>query len=145
MSALPPFAERFETLLGEAMLRHGFLGELCLYGTGPQVDKTVYHAYGLRVVRDKDGDTVFESLSEGACPECGGKLTVTNVRETTSSRFAGTFEDNVEIAHAAGTLACAHNPSHLSAYSWEWTTVLLNGTVNSLIPKLSEIADELGW
>ncbi|TXH11131.1 MAG: hypothetical protein E6R04_02935 [Spirochaetes bacterium] len=127
------------------MLRHGFLGELCLYGTGPQVDKTVYHAYGLRVVRDKDGNTVFDSLSKGTCPVCSSTLQVVNVRETTSSKFAGTFEDNIEIAHAVGTLACVASERHLAAYSWEWTTVLLNGTVNSLIPKLSEIADELGW
>jgi hypothetical protein len=142
-NTLPPFAERFEMLLAEAMLRQGTVGSIQGYGSVFEPNVEAYAKYGLKV----EGGTWMTRprLSDGRCPKCRGSLAVTNVTESTSYRFAGTFVDRESFQHASGRLICRSSPEHLAKMPYGWTDVSLDGTIAELIPSLSEIADEMGW
>lgn len=143
------FQERYARLLGEAVLRLGTAGELSYYSRGRiDPDRDVYATVGLTVTLDPNTwrDTA-PSLSDGSCSACGSRLAVTNVRESSEGLFAGTFatlDDSYTVVR--GALVCAADASHMDDDLDESDrAVVLDGTLDELLPMLNELANELGY
>lgn len=144
MGALPPFKERFDMLLAEALLRHGMLGRIAPYSSMLSPDPSKYAALKIRGDIDEWRGTA-PSLAHARCPKCRDHLIVTDVRETTDYVFGGTDCDMDPFTHATGTLRCKRDVNHLGSMPYGVTEVSLNGTIADLVHHIGDIADELGW
>lgn len=143
-----PFTERFQEMLGEALLRTGMIEGRHYYTRQPNMD--AYAKFGFRRYARKEHHSFEElyrppSLSDAKCPTCKAKVKVVDVEERTSHRFAGTFADDESFQHAVGRLVCSKHSDHTAKLGSDMTTVSLDSTIAEIIPLLDEIADELGY
>lgn len=148
------FTERYNAMMGIALLRMGYLGEPGFYG-GFEYSADAYKALGLEPPRDRfDRDTA--SLEGARCPRCGGACAVIGVEDVSGSKFAGTFAEDDPYTVAQGTLVCARDENHLlDAFRHdederddevrELLKVSVESTVGELVCLLDEIAREMGY
>lgn len=151
------FDVKLKEIIGTAMQRHGVLiGDVYRvsgYGDFFEPCAEAYRTLRVKLRRDADG-IVSGDLSKAKCPTCSSRMKVVGVEENTGYRFADTDCDDAPFTYAVGTLVCIMDESHGvpskdstprdRAQFREQRTVALNGTLWSLVRKVSDIADEWG-
>lgn len=154
---VPEFDAKLKEVIGTAMQRHGVLiGDVYRVGGFGDFFEPCAEAYRtLRVKLRRDADGVVSGdLSKAKCPTCSSRMKVIGVEESTGYRFADTDCDDVPFTYAVGKLVCVMDESHgvpskdsTPQYRTRFRgqrTVALNGTLWSLVRKVSDIADERG-
>lgn len=143
MSHQLSFTERFNTMIGIAVQRLGYLGKPSYY-SGPSYNTDAYRVFGLKT--PPRFLEAIPSLTDARCPACLGVCEVRDVQDNTFGTFAGTFAES-EDSHtvAQGTLVCATDAQHTSNLPYGTCTVSVASLVSELICVLDDIATELGY
>lgn len=145
MASQLSFTERYNALLGVAVLRLGYIGQP-LYMGGREVSSEGYARFGLGEVRSRVYSESLPSLEGAKCHKCRAALAVTSVHETEQSSFSGTFaESHEKYTIAQGTLTCTKSAQHLVKLPSEDITVSVESTIAELVCLLDELADEMGY
>lgn len=156
MAQTKPFTERFTEMLSIALLRNGILVQgapyrVSGYDSFHQPDPDAYRRVGLRFREDPSALTLAPrpSLVRARCSTCRSRMVVVDVRETQTSRFAGTFTGDETFTHATGRLVCAKDASHGRAKKghsfFDELTVVVDATLGEMVSQLDGIAHELGY
>lgn len=140
------FTQRFNKLMGVAVLRSGYLGKPDYY-RGFNYNEDAYELFGLEAPPFSYAINASPASLEGArCPKCMGACEVVGVEDTSHMSFSGTFvEGDIRITVAQGTLVCSNNPTHTSKLSRGAATVCVHSTVGEMVCLLDDIATELGY
>lgn len=136
------FTERYNKMMGVALLRLGYLGEPSYYG-GRGANKDAYTKFGIRRV-DSYADSL-PSLTAARCPSCKGKVEINTVYEEEYASFGGTFADHDDKYHIAqGKLVCVKDSRHTDRLH-DYTTVSVSSTIAEMVCLLDDIATEMGY
>ena len=140
------FTQRFDKLMGVAVLRSGYLGEPSYYG-GFNYNEDAYELFGLEAPPFSYAINASPaSLEDARCPKCKGACEVVGVQDTSQMSFAGTFAESDERSTVAqGTLVCSSKAAHTGKLPYGTTTVTVHSTVAELVCLLDDIATELGY
>lgn len=136
------FTERYNKMMGVALLRLGYLGEPSYYG-GREVNVDAYAKFGIRRV-DPYADSL-PSLTAARCPSCKGAVGINEVYEEEYASFAGTFVDHDDKYHITqGRLVCVNDSKHTDRLH-DYTTVSVSSTIAEMVCLLDDIAMEMGY
>lgn len=140
MSDRKSFTERFEEMLGVALLRHGMVTSRREYGSWVY-DEAAYKTLGLKSRVGQYGMREYDSLSKARCPKCHCAMQVIDVRDDVYyGDWTGTFSEPDNFTHAAGKMVCPREPQKHARFD-----VVMDGTLGEAVHYLDDIANELGY